>query len=309
MLLPISLLLVCIIGFLAQSIGLCMVRGVNEFKSGKPEFLLALLLSGVLAWIAMIYANYFDIHTNFKTYEANSWFAIGGVIFGFGSAFNQGCGVSTLSKLARGDSKMIFTIGGWLIGWTIMAQWSPSTNHIKLFLPTDITLGILISISVALLFWAFIGNKQRRKLWLTMMTIGLIGSFVFLFDPKWPPSGLLHQLSHALAEVNGSLWPPIESYLLFVSLLIGMFTAAWHTKKFELIRSSWKQWLLHIMAGTCMGIGASLALGGNDSQLLLALPTFSPGGFIAVIGMLVGIWVGLLIRERYLIKDYKVNIQ
>jgi hypothetical protein len=45
--LPISLLLVCIIGFLAQSIGLCMVRGVNEFKSGKPEFLLALLLRGI----------------------------------------------------------------------------------------------------------------------------------------------------------------------------------------------------------------------------------------------------------------------
>ena len=302
MLLTMALILVCILGFLAQSIGLCMVRGVNEFKGGKPEFLMALLLSGVLAWIAMIYASYFDIQTQFKTYEANHWFAIGGLIFGFGTAFNQGCGVSTLSKLARGDSKMIFTIGGWLIGWTILAQWSPSTNHIKLFLPTDITLGILISISVALLVWAFIGNKQRRKLWLTMMTIGLIGGFVFLFDPKWPPSGLLHQLSHALAEVNGSLWPPIESYLLFASLLIGMFTAAWHTKKFELIRSSWKQWLLHIMAGTRMGIGASLALGGNDSQLLLALPTFSPGGFIAVIGMLVGISVGLLIRERYVVK-------
>jgi uncharacterized membrane protein YedE/YeeE len=298
MLLPISLLLVCIIGFLAQSIGLCMVRGVNEFKRGKPEFLLALLLSGVLAWIAMIYANYFGIHTNFKTYEANSWFAIGGVIFGFGTAFNQGCGVSTLSKLSRGDSKMIFTIVGWLIGWTILAQWRPSTSHIKLFLSTNITLAILVSISVASLVWAFSGNKQRRKLWLTMMAIGFIGGFVFLFDSKWPPSGLLYQVSHALAGTNGSLWPRIESYLLFLSLLVGMFSAAWYTKKFELIRSSWQQWLLHIMAGTCMGIGASLAVGGNDSQLLLALPTFSPGGIVAVIGMLIGIWTGLLIRNK-----------
>jgi uncharacterized membrane protein YedE/YeeE len=294
MLLPISLLLVCIIGFLAQSIGLCMVRGVNELKSGKPEFLLALLLSGVLAWIAMFYANYFSIHTNFKTYEANSWFAIGGVIFGFGTAFNQGCGVSTLSKLSRGDSKMIFTILGWLIGWTILAQWSPSTNHTKLYLSTNITLGILISVSVASLVWAFTGNKQRRKLWLTMMAIGFIGGFVFLFDPKGPPSGLLFQVSHALAGINDSLWPPVESYLLFLSLLVGMFSAAWHTKKFELIASNWQQWLLHIVA--------SLALGGNDSQLLLALPTFSPGGIIAVIGMLIGIWVGLFIRDRYLVK-------
>lgn len=309
MLLTISLILVCIVGYLAQSIGLCMVRGVNEFKRGKPEFLMALLLSGVLTWIALIYASYFDLQTSFKTYEANHWFAIGGVIFGFGAAFNQGCGVSTLSKLSRGDTRMIFTIVGWLIGWVILAQWSPSTNHIKLFLPTNITLGILISISVVLLVWAFIGNKQRRDLWLTMMTIGFIGGFVFLFDPKWPPSGLLYQVSHALAGTNGSLWPPVESYLLFLSLLVGMFSAAWHTKKFELITSNWKQWLLHIVAGTCMGIGASLALGGNDTQLLLALPTFSPGGFIAVIGMLVGISVGLFIRDRYVIKDYKFNIQ
>tara|TARA_B100000809_G_C15010976_1_gene484935 strand:- start:633 stop:1097 length:465 start_codon:yes stop_codon:yes gene_type:complete len=133
MLLPISLLLVCIIGFLAQSIGLCMVRDVNEFKRGKPEFLLALLLSGVLAWIAMIYANYFGINTNFKTYEANSWFAIGGVIFGFGTAFNQGCGVSTLSKLSRGDSKIIFTILGWLDNFGTMASFHQSYKTVLIY--------------------------------------------------------------------------------------------------------------------------------------------------------------------------------
>jgi hypothetical protein len=306
MMIIVSLILVCFIGFLAQTIGLCMVRGVNEFKNGKPEFLLALIFSGVLIWIAMIYANYFEIHTNFKTYEANKWFFIGGGIFGFGAAFNKGCGVSTLSKLCRGDTTMIFTIIGWLIGWTILAQWTPATNHIKLFLPSNLSLVILISISLALLIWVFMGDKNRRKLWLTMMTIGLTGGFVFLFDSKWPPSGLLYQVSHALAGVSGSLWPPIESYLLFVSLLIGMFTAAWHTKKFELIRSSWKQWLLHIMAGTCMGIGASLALGGNDSQLLLALPSLSPGGLIAILGMVSGIRLGLFIREKYF-NNFKSN--
>jgi uncharacterized membrane protein YedE/YeeE len=299
MLLPVSLLLVCIIGFLAQSIGLCMVRGVNEFKSGKPEFLLALLLSGDLAWIAMIYGNYFGIHTNFKTYEANSWFAIGGVIFGFGTAFNQGCGVSTLSKLSRGDSKMIFTIIGWIIGWTILAQWNPTTNHIKLFFSTNITLGILVSISIALLIWAFTGEKKRKNLWLTMMTIGLIGGFVFLFDPKWTPSGLLNKISHALTSTDKVLWPPMESYFIFLSLIAGMLAAAWRSKKFEILKSNWKQWVLHLMAGTCMGIGASLALGGNDSQLLLALPTLSPGGITAILGMLIGIWIGLFVRERY----------
>lgn len=295
-----AILLVCAIGYLAQSIGLCMVRGVNEWKNGKPEFLISILLSGVLAWIAILFASYMSISTNFKTYEINIWFAIGGIIFGFGTSFNQGCGVSTLSKLSRGDSKMIFTIIGWLIGWIVLANWAPSTDHTNLFTPTDVTLGVLITISIALLIWAFLGNKERKKLWLTMMSIGLVGGFVFLFDPKWPPSGLLHKISHAIGNSDDTLWPPVESYFLFISLLIGMFSAAWHTKKFKLIKSCWQQWLVHIMAGTCMGIGASLALGGNDTQLLLALPTLSPGGIISVLGMLGGIWLGLFIRERLL---------
>jgi len=136
-----------------------------------------------------------------------------------------------------------------------------------------------------------------------MMTIGLIGGFVFLFDPKWPPSALLHKISHAVANPDNSLWPPKESYFLFIALLTGMLSAAFYTNKFEVIRSSWNEWLLHIMAGTFMGVGASLALGGNDTQLLLALPTFSPAGGVAVLGMLVGIWVGLFIREKIVVKD------
>ena len=300
--LSVTLLLVCIIGYLAQFIGLCMVRGVNELKKGKPEFLIAILLSGVLSWVAMVFTSFADIPTNFKTFEISIWFAIGGVLFGFGTAFNQGCGVSTLGKLSRGDSKMIFTILGWLIGWSILAKWNPSISHNNFIISPDITIGILIALSIALMLWAFIGDKERRKLWLTMMAIGLIGGFVFLFDPKWPPSGLFHKISHAIANSDSSLWPSKDSYLLFVSLLIGMFSAALYTKKFEIIKSSWKEWSLHIMAGTFMGIGASLALGGNDTQLLLALPTFSPAGGVSVLGMLVGIWVGLLVREKFVVK-------
>jgi len=296
--LSVTLLLVCILGYLAQFIGLCMVRGVNELKKGKPEFLIAILFSGVLSWVAMVVTSFADIPTNFKTFEVSIWFVLGGLLFGLGTAFNQGCGVSTLGKLSRGDSKMIFTILGWLIGWSILAKWNPSISHIKFIISSDITIGLLGILSIILVVWAFFGNKERRKLWSTMMLIGLIGGFVFLFDPKWPPSGLLHKISHAIANSDNSLWPSKDSYLLFVSLLIGMFSAALYTKKFEVIKSNWKEWSLHMMAGTFMGIGASLARGGNDTQLLLALPTFSPAGVVAVLGMLVGIWVGLFVREK-----------
>jgi len=77
-----------------------------------------------------------------------------------------------------------------------------------------------------------------------------------------------------------------------------MLLAAWSTNKFFHVPLNFKRWVEHLFAGTLMGIGASLAIGGNDSQLLLALPAFSPAGFGAVAGILLGIWLGLYIKEK-----------
>ena len=41
-----------------------------------------------------------------------------------------------------------------------------------------------------------------------------------------------------------------------------------------------------------MGVGAAIASGGNDSQLLLSLPSLSPAGVATVLSMLVGIYTG-----------------
>lgn len=302
MLLPIVLILICILGFIAQSTGLCMVRGVNEWRSGNKEFLLAILCSGILAWVASLVAYYADLPLEFRTYQINGWFILGGLLFGIGTAFNQGCGVSTLGKLARGDLKMIATITGWLAGWTILAHWQPTISLMKNPSPGNITYLLLMAGSLAIIIWASFGTKQRKTLWFSMMGIGLLAGFIFLYEPKWPPSGLLNQLSTALIGNKVKSWPSLEQYLLFFALLLGMFLAAWRANRFLFVPSNFKHWIEHLFAGTLMGMGASLAVGGNDSQLLLALPAFSPAGFGAVASMLTGIWAGLLIREKLLVK-------
>ena len=53
-----------------------------------------------------------------------------------------------------------------------------------------------------------------------------------------------------------------------------------------------------------MGVGASIAMGGNSVQLLLALPTLSPSGFGAIAGMLLGIWGGYYIIKCCVICYY-----
>ena len=52
----ISLLIAVALGYLAQSTGLCMVRGMTQWMKGKPGFMVAILCSGVLAWVAGLLA-------------------------------------------------------------------------------------------------------------------------------------------------------------------------------------------------------------------------------------------------------------
>jgi hypothetical protein len=292
------LFLIFALGFLAQFTGLCMVRGVNEWKNGNPSFLLAILCSGVLAWVAVVTAYLIDLPLQFRVYEPSFLFALGGVLFGLGAAFNQGCGVSTLTRLSRGELAFSATIAGWIIGWTLLAIWRPEVTVKALPLPTTVTYGALILLSLCIGAWALLGSPIRKKTWFGMMGIGLLAGFIFLYQPKWPPSGLLHDVSRAIIDKDDSLWPSMERYLLFFTLLLGMVFSAWRAKRFQLIMLNYKHWLMHLLSGVLMGIGASLAAGGNDSQLLLALPTFSLAGIIAVIGIVVGIFIGLIVRKR-----------
>ena len=290
---------VCFLGYLAQTTGLCMVKGVSEWKAGNKEFLLATLFSGALVWVAASFSYLTDIPFNVKTHSLSAWFILGGVIFGIGTGLNKSCGISTLSRLTRGDTRMLSTVLGWFIGWLIVAQLSIDVNIIRHTSPGKVYYLPLIIVTLGIIIWALMGNGNRKKLWFGMMGIGLISSFIYLYQPQWPASALLHQVTQALLDDNVNNWPSPEQYVLFVAMLLGMFLAAWRTKMFIFVPSNLKHWIEHLFAGTLMGIGASLAMGGNSVQLLLAVPIFSPAGFGALGGMLLGIWIGLFLKKRY----------
>ncbi|TRX56683.1 YeeE/YedE thiosulfate transporter family protein [Thalassomonas sp. M1454] len=294
-----ALALVCIftLGYLAQTTGLCLIRGVKESIEGKYEFLMAILLSGSLSWVAFYFANFLSSPMQAPSFAANLWFALGGVIFGIGSALNQGCGVSTLSKLSRGDVKMFATMTGWLFGWFLLALWSPNIELIKSSYDSKIINIALAVLSVVIVIWALAGNKERKKLWFSMLAIGLIASFLFLYERHWTPSSLLHHISDALIKNEQTSFPSIERYILFLSLISGMFIAAWRTKRFQYESVDIKGIAIHLSAGTFMRLGAAIALGGNDTQLLVFLPTMSLASILTMVSMLVGIRIGIAIHS------------
>ena len=68
--------------------------------------------------------------------------------------------------------------------------------------------------------------------------------------------------------------------------------AAIRRKTFKFLPLQKTHCVRHLLAGCLMEIGAAIASGGNDSQLLLGLPSLSPAGITTVLSMLVGIALG-----------------
>jgi uncharacterized protein len=224
-----------------------------------------------------------------------------------GTAFNQGCGVSTLSKLSRGELEMAATMSGWLLGWYLLERWGPSVSVTESQSPGIEVFGVLAGASVLLCVWLIRSDAERRKTWFGMMGIGLLAGFLFLFERGWTPSGLLHDLSAALRSDGASVWPTLSRYLIIGSLLGGMLFAAWRTKRIQIRRPKASVVLLHLLAGSLMGVGAALAKGGNDSQLLLTVPVFSPAGLVAVGAMLVGLFLGLRMRRAREVASFEAQ--
>ncbi len=288
----ITLILIASLGYLAQTTGLCMVKGVNQAIKGKPMFLAAILLSGTFSWLPLLIANV-TLGLGTQVSHQATWFsAVGGLLFGFGAAVNQGCGVSTVSRLTRGETAMLVTILGWLTGWVLLASFIDKVESDVYILPPSMHFMGMALLSILLVVALFRFNNDNKKLWLSMLSIGMMASIVFLYEPHWTPSGLLKDISLFVWYGNEQQWPSAERFLLILSLILGMLIAAIFTRAFVFKWMTIRQAVRHLFAGILMGMGAVLASGGNDTQLLLALPAFSPAGLIAVLCMLLGIYVG-----------------
>ncbi|MDX1302839.1 YeeE/YedE thiosulfate transporter family protein [Photobacterium sp.] len=304
-----TLLLACFVGILAQKTGLCMVRGVQEFQAKRPGFLLTTLCCGFWLWLVSPISDQLFTDSALFRHSISFPFFIGGLLFGLGSAMNKGCAISTISKLAKGHYQMIATLLGWLIGWILFAPVTLNMSYTTLAPITSpsITVTVMLFLLIALIFFRVPSSK--RPILLGVVLFGIIASLLTSLLPNWSPSELFKDIAAASIHGEPDKWPSIQRYLVIVSLIIGMAISARKRLNFREFQLRPLQLVLHLCAGIIMGIGASLALGGNDSQLFVALPAFSPAAALTVISMLVGTMAGIFIRKKlkYYLTDYLRN--
>ena len=278
-------------GYTAQRFGICLVNATRRTLKGDPRLLVAILLSGAWVWLYSILAYLYDWTLPFERYELHPIFLMGGFIFGVGASINQGCSISTMNQLAKGQLGKMLTIGGWFLGWSIWNQliaqgvFSPEYKKID-----ALSIKNTVVVSVTVLFFTLIfvmKYRPRINLMIGVLCIGLLASLLFYLQPNWPPSRLMNDLGNAVLYEQPR--PSLLRMGIVVALLIGMWISVAINHNAQLRWPKWYSGVRFLSAGTLMGIGAAMALGGNDTQILFGIPASSPGALSALLFIFVGI--------------------
>ncbi len=104
-----------------------------------------------------------------------------------------------------------------------------------------------------------------------------------------------HRASLCNVKAVGEPGPAVFFWLLFAAVLAGVLISSLLNKSFSL---EWRVrigWLRNLVGGTLMGVGVSLAPGGNDVLILHSIPSGSPHALPAYAALLVGTAVGLIV--------------
>jgi len=292
----IALAIAAVIGYTAQVTGLCMVRGVGDWLKGRRLRLTAILMAGFWIYLFTPLMDYQN-HSFLAVYPFHWSIPLGGFVFGLGAAINGACSISTATRLSSGDLRMVLTMLGWLAGWVvlIMTDVEPDLRR------TTYQLGLLPWFAVAtlvlasiLIYWKF---RYRWRMWSGIMLVGISAGCLFLYEPAWSPSDFVRDAG--LNLMAGTSAPPsLSRALILVAMLLGMTAGAWRVGRFRWVLPAGGETGKHLGSGVLMGIGSALALGGNDFQLLLALPALSLASLSALTGMLAGIWLGVWYSAR-----------
>ena len=293
----IPVLLAILVGFLTQRTGLCMVRGVQELIARRPSFLFAILCSGFWYWCLHPFSDQPLVIPDQQRFDGSWHFLVGGLLFGLGAALNKGCSISTISKLARGHFYMLATVVGWVIGWSLLASFDFNFDYQSLAATNDPNYPIFLTLLALLAIMLWRVKAKHRPVLLGVLLFGISASLLTLFVPDWSPSQLIQDISVNLTQPAAS-WPALQRYLIIAGLIFGMAYGAKKRLRLSDYEFRGRQISVHLFAGIIMGIGASMALGGNDSQLLVSMPSFSPAAGIAVLFMIIGIATGLAVRKQ-----------
>lgn len=293
-----ALVLAFLIGWVSQRMGMCLVKASEQLLAGRPTLFVALTSCGLFG--LMLAPLYRFSGVSLPLYSPGISYPLmiaGGLLFGVASVLNNGCSVGTLTKFASGSFNKLFTIVGWVLGIVLWYYLHMMPEEKTILMPEISSRHYWLLIGVVALVLIFLvaihGNKH---LVLSSMLLGALTSALYTFEPLWTPSVFFYNVSQMFWQADMAI--SARRIAVFVMLLAGMLSFTLHRKTFRFEPFVPSKAGVHLMAGILMGIGASMMLGGNDSQILLVFPTLSVASSIPLLSIVTGILVSLWLKKR-----------
>ncbi|MCK8654741.1 MULTISPECIES: YeeE/YedE thiosulfate transporter family protein [Pseudomonas] len=187
---------------------------------------------------------------------------------------------------------------GWVLGIVLWYDMRMMPEQKTLLMPEISSRHYWLLIGVVALVLIFLvaihGNKH---LVFSSMLLGALTSALYTFEPLWTPSVFFYNVSQLFWQADMAI--SARRIAVFVMLLAGMLSFTVYGKMFRFEAFTPSKAGVHLLAGILMGIGASMMLGGNDSQILLVFPTLSVASSIPMVSIATGILVSLWCKKRF----------
>lgn len=317
-----GLLLVFLIGFAAHRASLCTVRAVMQWLDERKTSVIISFVKAA-AWSTLMAGVFVLLSLPIKGVPQTHgvwWLGIfGGFLFGVGAAINGGCSLSTVQRLADGDSSLLLTLFAFVLGttgtialenfWlTSVAQrkplwWAGLTHTQQVVLVSLLGLWALREL---LVLWhrrdrnqgawqRLLARRYRRSF--GAFLLGASSGLLFLIEGPWTYSNYLREQTKTLFfEGNAPSW--LRSALV-LTLFVGMLASSLHRGSFRWRWPSPRNWLRRSLGGVLMGAGGAMVPGGNDTLILVLIPTLSIQALASYLALLAGITAALLAMRRH----------
>lgn len=307
-----SFVLVFLIGFAAHRASLCTVRAVMQWFDERQTSILVSFAKAV-AWACWLAGGFVLLDLPFKglpLVHSVWWLSlVGGFLFGVGAAINGGCSLSTLQKLADGDASLLLTLLAFVLGvalavateslWLSLALqpqtlwWMTLPTSLRWSLVAILTLWVGRELTQ---LWRSRARDQtawqrllapRYSLAFSAMLLGVFSGLLFLLEGMWTYTNYLRAQTSALQIHTAA--PGWWRAVLLAALFLGMLASSLQRRSFQrraLLRQNRHR---RFFGGLLMGAGSALVPGGNDTLLLVLIPTLSLQALASYLALLAGV--------------------
>lgn len=271
-----------VLGFALARANSCTVAATRRLVvEHRPDWLFGLLIASSWAGVVLLgLASLSPDRFHLPAALPLGWTLVfGSVMIGVGALLNGGCFLGSVALLGRGNLNYLLTLFGIAAALALPVHWV--TTDMSAITPNGsldgfVRLAFLGAFAIVATYSLLMLRRRRRSAVFALLVVGLSGGSIYALNPDW---SYLAVIDHAVNSQNEDRSWMLEAGA--IALFLGATISAMLRHQFALTPLSPAAATRCLAGGLCMGIGARLVPGGNDTLMLWSIPGLARYGFVS----------------------------